>query len=897
MDIGKTSSSSVLIFLLLVFPVAATALPVSAAEVLIEGFEKAEDLKTSGKVALVKNADAVTEGAGALELSADAKVTIPIPAGAISKVGWLKIDTFEVQPVTASLRVSVRDVLSRQGYISPGRDTLAVPLGLACRTYRGAWPRKPVILELHNSGRHPIIIDNVRLVTPAEPPAGVILLDFGPPNQVLWPGFAPAGAEGTVIAWSGNHEIRSYANRYPDPLLGDFSGRGMGHKQLETITLRSEGRGVAWAWLTHYGYYYSSPVEYTAGINRKSVLRRRFSPSRMLSPEGLLRGKNEPWTAEWFDKSFTPAVVSGVEFSLKAEENRLEMVNCQLAALIIAPRKAQNATRAYVKQLEQDLQRYRRQFVLATQHHLRCDVTPTEDETRAGSIVFCPPRDEWFSRTHLPKAEHRAGVLKLTVAAGSATTAALAAVPCKDGKLFHARIDALRDPGKGSISKAGMGLYALDTMPVVTDACVNYQPFLPARNFRNVRAGGVYWFVLRVKVHERTRTGNYKGTIRVTLDRTDAKIPVELEVVNIGMGRPDRKRTFAVMSTGDCFGVYRSLKNILPVRRRKKATRNILTRLYDAGFNSVMINGPSMSQKLELSPTPMSHNLRNYPRPDRPGKMLVNLGAVYWTLNHQRVRAGTALYANKTRDTVRLCSDLAGKNKLADYALYCGHGWDEKTLSEVVGKALAVRRDGDGKPAVSATASCLISMAAGSRARLLATADTLICTPNHKDLGGIGEEFKKTGRGRTFALRLSYPDVYAGGFYCWGVGADGACLDRIFHYRPLFNAFMFSPQSLLLPLPKGDFEPTLALLKFRQGLADYDLACRCESIIKTAREQSVDVTPLEKILMEIRITADAKPPGYNSRLMRSTAVPPEQLEKWRTALIREAGKVHEEIKQ
>ena len=898
MDIGKRYSSSALIFLLAFFLAVPAVLPVSAAEVLIEGFEKAKGLKTSGKVALVKGADAVTQGAGALELSAGAKVMIPISAGAISEVGWLKIDTFEVQPVMASLWVSVRGVFSRRGYVSPGKDTLVVPLALACRTYRGAWPRKPVILELHNPGRHPVVIDNVRLVTPASAPEGAILLDFGPPNQVLWPGFEPAGAEGTVVAWSGNHEMKSYANRYPDPLLGDFTGPRMGYKQLETVTLRSEGQGTAWAWLTHYSHYFSAPVEYAAKVNRKSVLRRRFSPSQMLSTAGLLRGKNEPWTAEWFDKSFTPAVVSGVTFPLKAGRNRLEMVNCQLTALIIAPRKAQKATRAYVEQLEQDLRRYRRQFVLATQHRLRCDVAPTEDETKVGSIVFAPPRDEWFNRTYVPKAEHRAGVLKLTVAAGSATTAAMAVAPCKDGKMLRAGLNALRDSGKSPISKAGLELYALDTMPVVTDACVQYQPFLPARSFRNVRTGGVYWFVLRAKVSERTRTGNYKGAIRVTLDRTEALIPVELEVVNIGLGRPDRKRTFAVMSTGDCFNAYRSLRNILPAQHWKRATKHILTQLYDAGFNSAMISGPRMLHTLKLLPEPMADNLQNSPRPDRPGKILVNLSNIFWMLQVRvpPVQTGSTLYNSKTRDVVKLCNDLATKNKLSDYALYCGHGRNEKAFAEIAQRALTVHRAKGGKPAVSVTASCLSSMSAGSRARLLAAVDTLLCVPNRKDLGGIGEQFKKTGKEKTFAIMLSYPDVYVGGFYCWGVGADGAYISQTFHNRQLFNAFSFSPQNLLLPLPKGDFEPTLGLLKFRQGLADYDLASRCDALVEAAKQKSKDAAPLEKILTEIRITADAKPPRYDGRLMRSKSVPPEQLEKWRELLIREAGKVYEKIK-
>ncbi|MCK4624812.1 MAG: hypothetical protein KAV00_05850 [Phycisphaerae bacterium] len=895
MDIGKTFFPYVLIFLLVVFLTVPVSVPVHAGEVLLEGFEKPDSLKTSGKVSPVKGVDAVTEGVGALQLSPGAKVTIQVPAGAISKVGWLKIDTFEVRPVMASLNVSFGKILLRRGYVSPGTDTLAVPLGLVARTHRGAWPEKPLTVKLHNPGQHPVVIDNVRLATPAVPPGGVILLDFGPPNQVLWPGFEPAGAEGTSIAWSGANEILSYTNRYPDPLMGDFTGRQLGYKQLEAITLRSEGQSTAWVWMTHYARDFSSPAEYSAKMNRKSILRRRFSLGQMLSPDGLLRGKDQPWTIEWFDKSFVPSVVSGVECSLKADKNRLELLNCQLAAVIISPRKSQNATRAYVKQLEQDILRYRRQFVLATQHHTRCNVTPTPEETKGGCIVFSPPRNDWFNRMHVPKAEHRAGILKLTVASGSSAIAAIAAVPCKDGKMLSLRIDALRDPGKPAVPSGRWELYALNTMPVVENACVHYQPFLPVRNFRNVSAGGVYWFILRAEVPGRTRTGIYKGTVHITLDRTRTQIPVELEVVNIGSDRAERKRTFAVMKTGDCAEAYYSLAHILPVQHRNKVTKDILTRLYDAGFNAAIVNGPTMTRTLKLQPTPMINNLQKYPRPGRSGRMLVNLSSVHWMLQFCRVQPGTARYTNKTHDTVKMCNDIAGKNKFTDYSLYCGHGQSEKSLSEVAKRTLTVRRTKGGAPAISTLASSLSSMESGQRAKLLSALETLICVPNHKDLGSIGEKFKKTGRSKIFAIRISYPDVYTGGFYCWGVGADGAYISRIFGYRPLFNAFFFDPRNLLLPARKGDFEPTLGLLKFQQSVADYDLACRCEALVRKAKEKSKDASSLEKILMEIRITADSKPPRYNGRLMRATSVPPEQLQTWRTSLIREAGKVYEEM--
>jgi hypothetical protein len=208
--------------------------------------------------------------------------------------------------------------------------------------------------------------------------------------------------------------------------------------------------------------------------------------------------------------------------------------------------------------------------------------------------------------------------------------------------------------------------------------------------------------------------------------------------------------------------------------------------------------------------------------------------------------------------------------------------------------ARAIRSAG-GAPAISTRVSSLAGRSPAQRAELFEALDTLLCSPNQKGLLGIRDELKKVSPKKVLLVRVSAPDVYGPGFYCWGVGADGACATEIFSSRPPFNAFWFDGRGMLLPDAKGGFEPTLGLMLFRQAMADYALAARCQRLAESARKRDVDAAALEKVLMTIRTTADARPPGFDTGRFRPAAVNPKILRDWRTALAREAGKLAEKM--
>ncbi len=869
--------------------------PAPAQEHLIHGFERGEGLRASGKVALVRGADVVTEGQSALELASDASITLTIPAKVTDQVGWLKIDSFEVQPTLASLRVTVGGT-SRQGYVQPGRDTLAFPLGLVAGTDRGAWPDKPTRLEIRNTGRQPVVVDNLRVAAPPAAPAGAVLLDFGPAGKALWPGFEHAESVGTAITWSGRQKIYAYSPPYPDPLLGSFAGPLPSWKSQDVLNLQSpEGATTAWVWLTHYGTLYSPVLEYLASLNGKTILQHRLSPAQMLSAEGLLAGKDQPWTVEWFEESFIPRVVSKLVLPLREGENALDLANCQVAALVIAPRAAQAQTREYVQQLEGELKRYHRQFVLARQDRAQCDLAPSEEQTKAGVMVFVPPRDQWFNRTHTPQIEPGGGSIKLAAESGGKATAGLAAVPIEDGAMLQAVVETLREPSGAVVPPSAARVFALEALPAVDDAAVFYQPFLPARHFRNVRARGVYWFLVQVSVPQRARSGSYAGELRITTGKLPLRVPVELEVVQmppaVAAGPPG---TCGVLDTGSPYSVYRSLANVLPKPQLEKTSREILSALFSGDLNAAMVHGPVFSSVPTPQPDVMIADLRMLPRSSAAGMVQVNLETALRTLEATQVRPGTSLYKQAVAAIVQSSNALAAQAGLKRFALFLGYAGTPASLEDLSGAAAAVRAAG-GKPAVGTYVSVLQAISASSRTALFNAADTLILTPNVAGLAALRDEFIRTGSDRTVAVGTHYADTFTCGLYRWSVGAEGVYVRQIFSYYPIFNAFDFNGLSLLVPNAQGGFEPTVNLLQLAQGLSDDQLARRCELLVKEAKGRRLDTQGLEKVLTEVRLTAAAAVPSFSLSNWRDSAVGEERLHQWRSALVAEARKLTEQI--
>ncbi|MHC4718510.1 MAG: hypothetical protein ACYS5V_16185, partial [Planctomycetota bacterium] len=716
---------------------------------------------------------------------------------------------------------------------------------------------------------------NVRLAEPDAAPDAATLLDFGPDNQVLWPGFEHAGLEARNVTWSGRAKIIGLAQRYPDPLTGDFAGPRLGYKVQESVSVRSDGgAGRAWLWVTHFSNELSHPLEHMVKVNGRAVHRQRMSASRMLSIDGLLSGFREPWTPEWFEKTLTPRVVTRLDVPLKAGANRVDLANCQLAAMIIAPRARAREARRYVARLEADLTRYRRQFVLAVQRPPRCDVVPTQAEVQSGVMLFTPPPDDWLFRRYVPLPEHRDGTVKITAVAGSAGLGAFVAIPCRDGRIMRTGKGVLRGPGQAGIQASDSRVQALETVPVVDDAAVEYQPYLMRREVRSPRARSVHWFVVRVNVPETARSGLYRGAVRVILDVTESSVPVEVNVVRFPGSVPDPKATFGVRSSGDCFHAYRSLRHILPPARKAALDRQIVRKLSDGGMNACGLTGPAlMGPNRVLTVAPLAGLLKNRVWLEGRGGHLIDMAMVLTRVGP--VEPGTGKYRDLMAKVVKEVDKVAGKYGFDDYALFCGYLYRATDVARTAKIVREVRRVG-GRPALGAHAHVLNA----SRASW-----------PELGLAQIAEAFKKNAPGGRLLVISPFPDTYTFGFYSWGVGADGSVTDLIFSRRPIFDAFWFDGRSLLVPDERWGFEPTVSMLTLGQAMADYRLGRRCEALAAAARKRNIEPRELDLLLTEIRLAAAGAQPAYSLARLRTTQVTPSQLHQWRSSLATEAAKL------
>ena len=247
------------------------------------------------------------------------------------------------------------------------------------------------------------------------------------------------------------------------------------------------------------------------------------------------------------------------------------------------------------------------------------------------------------------------------------------------------------------------------------------------------------------------------------------------------------------------------------------------------------------------------------------------------------------------RDRLKASRELALRGKISDYALFCGDAYRSDYVDKIVARVEAIRHAG-GKAAMGINASFINAMPADKQSRLLGALDTLLCRANHTSMARIASRFKKGHPEKTLAVFLTFPDVYTAGFYSWAIGADGFYTYQVFYYKPLFNAFCFSPRSLLLPKQSpGQFVPTLALLNLQRAIDDYDLARRCEHLVNIAKQHNIDTTELQKILDEIRIIAGKTVPWFVADKLRSDAVLPSQLEKWRESMIKAAGEISKKL--
>ena len=868
--------------------------PLNAKPVLLEGFETPAQVRAvrgaeGTRVTLtgVKGTPYVTQGEQAAFLPPGTTVSVAVSAGKLAAASWLRVDTVTLQPLPHPVQVTFVGAdfsVVVPAYVQAGSDTLALPLSVVRAEARAPWPPAGVVVSLKNAADTPLIVDNVHLAPPTPPPPNAMLMDYGPSRQVLWPGFARGGGESDPITWGKSEDSHPGAvAAWPDPLGRDFIGPRLGTKAIDHLILGSGTKSVSvWLWLTHYAIGMTQPVEYVAMFGRRSLARGQLTRREMLGPRGLLEGAGQPWTPEWFGQDYADQFVQVVQVTAGGTRRRLDLGNCQLAAAAMVPLAGRGDMVDYVKQVQSDLLRYRRQFVVGSMYHTRCSVAPMAVEERTGAMVFAPPEGRGFTAGWVPRPADRATSIKVAAAPGMDIVIPLAVVPLRPAKSFSISVPLLRSrTGKIlAFEKPGLVAYCVQRVPRVDSAAVRFRPWVlvPPPRFR-AEAGDVCMIVLKGRLRATARADRYTGTLGITRSGLRTDMPLAMEVLGFSVeGAADP--IIGVRNSVQAGDYYHTLSALLSPAQQVLETAKARRTLLANGIDALTIPGVSVSSSkssggstiISVSSLRCASHLRGFPADmTLRGRTLLNASAM------------AASFSKGAAQTLALANAAKVKQR---YLLWYSRGAIAGT-DKAAGIALATAEKGAAAMAVSGSTLLAVEDVAA-----LSPWSALIVVP---DVAGLGKGIAAARKGgvKHVYLHSSYPDRYTCGFYSCALGASGTYVyGASADLGGTYNGYWINGRGMLAVQGDGTLTPTVALMRMWQARSDFQLMRSCEILMTRHAKDAPGAAELAAVLKEIRDTANAADgPSFSTMLLRSTVVSPAKMEAWRTGLLTAAEKL------
>ena len=858
------------------------------AQGLIEDFEDIGRIATTeGELTEIASGLGVTEGRRAAQLPPGASISFVIRGEDCEASDWLRVDVLTVGPKGSSLQLDIRGQTSFSAVGRPktGRDTLALPLSVAALRFGGTWA-KTVTLSLKNLADAPVVMDNLRLESADPAPKGCTLVDFGPARQVVWPGFEKASQISDLAIWSGDRSIGAVASRCPDPLTGDYVGPRPGARERDSLVLVSPSGGpaMAWLWVTHYAGGGTQPMEYAAQLPGQAAIRKRLTARQMLGPEGLMLGMGGAWTAEWFERVYVPGLVQTARVSLPSGQARVDMLNCQLAAMAIGPTSMRRELEACLKRVQGELSRYRRQFVVGARSDPTCEVVPLADEARVGMMVFEPPHDAAFSPTWSPANGDRVATVRAVVANGGLTVVPLAISPVGDTSYVSAGSIALQ-AGEGRGRCAATVQFA-GTIPYVVDAEVRFVPWVLTDKHGPLVGKAIAHLAVVVEAPADAPSGVYRGTLRIAHSRGTVQLPVEVEVVHLGE-RLSSAPQLGVMRSVDVGRVYYALADAMSEGRLRAMNRQLAGYLFSNGLDAMTLQAVHPSRASGgTNDRYLLDELEGYPGSKAPGPTLLRMSPTLSTLRRMRVQRGSRKYRSAVENVVRRTGQLASKYGVRDRLFYLGRASSPTGLKDLLPAAAAVASAG-AKSALMVPAGITETLSAEELAAGSRHLGAVIVEPDSSGAAEAAKAFRAARVAKVYA-RAIRPQRYGLGFYARAARLDGAYVPDVFGSAVPYGGFDFDATGLVVTQPDGSFAPTLALLWARQAKSDWQLLAQAERLLDRAGPAAIGADELARVILAIKERAAEGGAAFEWAFAGSDDVSPGQLEAWRVELIRSA---------
>ncbi len=837
-------------------------------------------------------------------LPAGAAVMVKLNGADCVKLPWLRIDTFTSEASGQRIDISFTGggvFAATTARVKLGRDTLSVPLSVIVPPRPTGWPDATITLSLRNAGDSPLIMDNVRLSPADKGPPETLLLDFGPGGQAVWPGFDGVTGDDEHLLWAEGPRLRRASKPYPDPLGGDFFGPLVPRRSTERFDIIAPGRksAVAWLWVTFNGLYGSRSPDRLLKFQGRTLLQHRSTLQGLLGPDGLMAGADGKWTPEWFDSKFMEQFGRSFELLLKPGRNSVSSFGCQVAALVMAPVSQKKALAKFVDTLQKDISTYRRQFMFGYRRRLRCDLNPTDQEKKSGLMVFQPPPDGALRADWTPAAGDRKQTIRVIVPNGGAAIVPLVVVPTHRSSSLRAFVSSLRKEGGRTITAqaAHMKVRFAQRVARRRRAEVEFQPWILLDRHGPVTEKSVVHLAVSMRLGRDVDPGIYSGTIRLSGSSGSVRVPLEVEVVDVG---EEAKSSPIVGTTGNSTinVVYRALYQKMSPAQRNAVTVKIRRLLLDNGLTNLLIQAPRFRRGMGVNDSVLQEDLRRYPRDRTPGTLILDMYWPFWNLAENNIPPESPAYRAAMRRLVARAKLLTEQDEASGNMFYVGWCTTGAGLSNVSRKAATVATAG-GETLTAVYLSVLENISPRKFDRLLAPFHNFIVTPAGKGYREMFLRLKKTGRGRKVFVYVGQPDRYLSGFFARAVGADGCFVGGIARRSGPYDGENFNGSGLFAIIPSGDFAATVASLRLQQGVEDYILLARAQAMLKKAVDAKKP-DAAEKLAAVIKDISSQAVSGaslhFDNGTLRTYSVTHGRMEAWRQSLIREMGALAASLK-
>jgi hypothetical protein len=885
--------------------------------VLIEGFEDGSIAVVNSAVKIVSEGPGITQDKSAARLDPKGAITISVRLVDIAKLPWLRLDTLHGAVGTRGLDLSISSgtlTTSVSGYVASGKDTLAYPLSMVFPKPAKAGDLRTAKITITNISDTPIVVDNIRLEPLVRTPRGSVLWDFGGAKNLAWPGFVAHGVSGNGVKWKADPSYYyGYQLPYADPLTQDFIGPyssslGNGKKVPVAITAPEPKTMYAWLWLTHYGKSYTQPQEYlcraTAGGR---PVGRKLTARQLVGPDGLLEGAGGDWTPQWFATKYADHFVTVMPFAMPRGKGVLELVNCQMAALAMVPASGRSTMTSCIKQIQGELVRYRRQFVMKHLDRNICSLEPTEAEKKAGIMLFRPPGDEAFTGQWKPRADQRVWALHELARPGGTVRIPLAFVPLTKRAISFSIIPgSLRSESNTTLplNRSNVRIDYMHTVPEVREGITIRRPWLLNARSEPVAIKEIGHAWLTVSIPKLARKGVYRGLWKLGSGAARVSLPVEVEIVNSDRTPAPDAEEFAVISYSLPSAVvpYRGALSALSKPKQLKLQGDVFRQVTAAGVNGYEFPGVGVtyggsSGSYVTTSTIIQSTLDGFPLKQLSGPTFININQAMASSGWGASEKNRAVLIKAIAES----NDLSLKYSIENRYFYLGLAKRLKDTESTAGLETLLAGAGriasdNCRTAVHGWSSELQKLTAADFDAKLAPVSALILTPNTSSTATQLDRFRKLNGIRKTFLYCPYPDRFTMGFYSTSLRADGCVISTVFMSGQTYNGFARQGNGLVATQLGGKLAHTASAARLKQAQNDRALVHQARALVSAAVKASVSPAEISDLLAEIDARArSVKAIVYDPTQFATTAVSQAEMDSWRASLLNAMGVVNRRI--